>query len=64
MRNYSAAFPDEVLSTGQKQNKKLFPVDFRPVATLAIKLAIRSGAEIPINANRDFVQLEALYKLI
>lgn len=62
MRNDSAASPDEVLSTSQ--NKKLFPVEFRPVATLTIKLAIRSGAERPINANRDFVQLEVLLKLI
>lgn len=60
MRNDSAASPDEVLSTSQ--NKKLFPVEFRPVATLTIN--IRSGAERPINANRDFVQLEVLLKLI
>ncbi|XP_059325321.1 tRNA-specific adenosine deaminase 2 isoform X1 [Ammospiza nelsoni] len=32
VRNDRAAAPDEVLSAGQ--NKKLFPVHFRPVATL------------------------------
>lgn len=62
VRNDCAPSPDEVLSTGQ--NKKLFPAHFRSVATLTIKSTITSDAERPISANRDFVQLEVVYKLI